>query len=295
MHMKVVIADDMQEKALELLKETRAEIIYRPASLKDALVEADMLIVRSATKVTADLISGARNLKLVARGGVGLDNVDIEACKKKGIEVVNTPGASTNSVAELAIGLMFSCSRNIARSSRGMREGKWQKSLPGTELAGKTLGIIGCGKIGLAVAEKGRHLGMHIIGYNPPPKPISATVELVDLEELYKRADIISLHVPLHPTTEKMINAQTISRMKDGVIIINTSRGPVIDENSLYDAAKGGKVRAAGLDVYWEEPYKGKLLELDNICFTPHIGASTEEAQVRIGVELASIVSSKMK
>lgn len=293
--MKVVVADDMQPKALELLKETRAEIIYKPDSLKDAIADADILIVRSATKVTADLISHAKKLKVVARGGVGLDNVDAEACKNKGIEVLNTPGASTNSVAELAIGHMFSCSRNIARSSHGLKEGKWLKSLPGTELAGKTLGIIGCGKIGLAVAEKARHLGMHIIGYNPPPKPVSSTVELVDLDTLYKRADMISLHVPLHPTTEKMINAQAISKMKDGVIIINTSRGQVIDENALYDACKSGKVRAAGIDVYAEEPYKGKLLELENISFTPHIGASTEEAQARIGAELAAIVSSKMK
>ncbi len=293
--MKVVVADDMQPKALELLKETRAERVYKPSSLKDALADADILIVRSATKVTADLISGAKKLKLVARGGVGLDNVDAEACKKKGIEVVNTPGASTNSVAELAIGLMFSCARNIARSHNGIKGGKWQKSLPGTELAGKTLGLIGCGKIGLAVAEKARHLGMHVIGYNPPPKPVSSVVELMDLDEVLKRADIISLHVPLHPTTEKMINAQTISKMKDGVMIINTSRGLVIDETSLYDAAKSGKVRAAALDVYWEEPYKGKLLELDNVCFTPHIGASTEEAQARIGIELATIISSKMK
>ncbi|MEM4272036.1 MAG: hydroxyacid dehydrogenase [Candidatus Bilamarchaeaceae archaeon] len=293
--MKVVVADEMQPSALELLRETRAEIIYRPPSLREALADAEILIVRSATKVTEELISGAKKLKVVARGGVGLDNVDAEACKKRGIEVLNTPGASTNSVAELAIGLMLSCLRNISRSHHAMKEGKWLKSLPGAELSGKTLGIVGCGRIGLALAEKARHLGMHVIGYNPPPRPISAAIEMVGLDELYRSSDIISLHVPLHPTTERMINRDSISRMKDGVILINTSRGQVIDENALYEAAKSGKVRAAGLDVYWEEPYEGKLLELDNICFTPHIGASTEEAQARIGSELAAIISSKMR
>lgn len=293
--MKVVVADNMHPKALEILKETRAEIIYKPSSLKDAIMDADVLVVRSATKVTADLISNSKNLKLVARGGVGLDNIDVEECKKRNIEVINTPSSSTNAVAELAIGLMFSCARNIARSHAGMKEGKWLKTLPGSELSGKTLGIIGCGKIGLATAEKARHLGMHIIGFNPPPKPVSSFVELVDLDALYARADIISIHAPLLSSTEKMVNAGAFSKMKDGVMLINTSRGQIMDENALYDACKSGKVRAAALDVYTQEPYTGKLLELDNICFTPHIGASTEESQVRIGSVLAEKISGMMK
>lgn len=294
--MKVVVSDNMNPGALEIIKETGAEVIYKPESLETALADAEILVVRSATKVTADLLSKAPKLKAVVRGGVGLDNIDQEACKERGIEVENTPGASTNAVAEIALGLMLSTVRNIQRGYLTMKEGKWEKkSLSGTEIHGKTLGLIGCGRIGTLTGEKAHKLGMKILGYNPPPRQVSTFIEYVELDELLQNADIISLHVPLNPNTDKLINAETLSKMKDGVILINTARGQIIDEDALYDACKSGKIRAAALDVYSEEPYKGKLLQLDNVFFTPHIGAATEEAQLRIGEEIASKIRSLMQ
>lgn len=294
--MKVVVSDNMNPGALEIIKETGAEVIYKPESLETALADAEILVVRSATKVTADLLSKAPKLKAVVRGGVGLDNIDQEACKERGIEVANTPGASTNAVAEIALGLMLSTVRNIQRGYLTMKEGKWEKkSLSGTEIHGKTLGLIGCGRIGTLTGEKAHKLGMKILGYNPPPRQVSTFIEYVELDELLQNADIISLHVPLNPNTDKLINAETLSKMKDGVILINTARGQIIDEDALYDACKSGKIRAAALDVYSEEPYKGKLLQLDNVFFTPHIGAATEEAQLRIGEEIASKIRSLMQ
>ncbi|MCP4646867.1 MAG: hydroxyacid dehydrogenase [bacterium] len=294
--MKVIVSDNMNPGALEIIKETGAELIYKPESLESALADAEMLVVRSATKVTADLLSKAPKLKAVVRGGVGLDNIDQDACKERGIEVANTPGASTNAVAELALGLMLSTSRNVQRGYLTMKEGKWEKkSLSGTEIHGKTLGLIGCGRIGSLTGEKAHKLGMKVLGHNPPPRHLSTFIEYVELDELLQNADIISLHVPLNPNTNKLINAENLSKMKDGVIIINTARGQIIDEDALYEACKSGKVRAAALDVYCEEPYKGKLLELDNVFFTPHIGAATEEAQLRIGEEIASKIRSLMQ
>lgn len=294
--MKVVVSDNMNPGALEKIKETGADVTYKPESLESSLVDAEVLVVRSATKVTEELLSKAPNLKLVIRGGVGLDNIDQEACKKRGIEVANTPGASTNAVAELALALMLASSRNLQKAHLSMKEGKWEKkSLSGTEIHGKTLGLVGCGRIGSLTGEKAHKLGMKVLGYNPPPRHVSTFIEYVELDEIFRNADIITLHVPLNPSTEKMINRESLSKMKDGVIIINTARGQIIDEDALYDACKSGKVRAAALDVYCEEPYKGKLLELDNVFFTPHLGASTLEAQLRIGEEIASKIRSLMK
>ncbi|MBD3397943.1 3-phosphoglycerate dehydrogenase [Candidatus Micrarchaeota archaeon] len=293
--MKVVVSDNMNPGALEKVKETGAEVIYKPDSLEDAVSDAEVLVVRSATKVTEGLLSKAPKLKAVIRGGVGLDNIDQDACRKRGVEVANTPGASTNAVAELALGLAIATSRNIQKAHLSMKEGKWEKkSLSGTELHGKTFGLIGCGRIGTLTGEKAHRLGMKVVGYNPPPRHVSSFMEYVELDELFRNADIISLHVPLNQNTEKMINTESISKMKEGVIIINTARGQIIDEDALYDACKSGKVRAAALDVYCEEPYKGKLLELDNVFFTPHIGAATQEAQLRIGEEIASKIRSLM-
>lgn len=286
--MKVVVSDDFGPHVLELFRETGAQVVYKPESLEDALSDASVLVVRSATRVTAELVSGAPRLKLVARGGVGLDNVDIAACKARGIEVVNTPGVSTNAVAELAIGLMVCALRGIPRGHLSMKQGRWEKkSLMGSELEGRTLGLIGCGRIGSLVGMKARALGMKVIGYNPPPRH-DESIDYVDsLDELFSASDIISLHVPSSPSTDGMINAGALSMMKDGVVIINTSRGQVVDEDALYDACKSGKVGTACLDVYSQEPYKGKLLELDNVIFTPHIGASTLESQERIGIEIS--------
>jgi len=294
--MKVVISDNVIPEVLELIKGTGAEVVYKPEPLEPALADADVLVIRSATKVTPELLSIAKNLKMVIRGGVGLDNVDKEECKKLGIVVANTPGASTNAVAEFALALILSTVRNIPRASSSMKESKWEKKqLAGTEVHGKVLGLIGCGRIGCALGEKASHLGMKIIGYNPPPRHECTFIEYVNsLEELFKRADIISLHVPATPETKNMINAKTISQMKDGVIIVNSARGTIIDEDALYEACKSGKIRAAALDVYSQEPYTGKLNELENTILTPHIAASTSEAQTRIGEEIAKKIRELM-
>jgi D-3-phosphoglycerate dehydrogenase len=270
---------------------------HRPADLKASLGKADVLIVRSATKVTKELLAGAPMLKLVARAGVGLDNVDAKACAEKGIKVFNTPGASTNAVAELALGVMLCGLRNVQKAHHQMKGGVWDKrNLVGREIGGKTLGIIGYGRIGASLAKKAHALGMRVIAFSPPPRKEDCIVAYVDdLGQLFSQSDVISIHVPAAEGTINLINQENIARMKDGVFIVNTSRGEIIDEDALYDAVKSGKVLGAALDVYRSEPYKGRLLELNNVYLTPHIGASTKEAQKRIGEELVTILQRELK
>ncbi len=284
---RIIISDSMEKEVVEELK-SLGEVVFLPENLEDALKDADVLIVRSKTQVTKELIDSSPNLKIIARGGVGLDNIDVKHAEEKGIVVINTPGASANAVAELVIGHMLSCFRNIARANHQMKNKIWDKKhLVGREIEGKTLGIVGYGRIGSMVGKKAYALGMKIIAYNPPPRHEDETVEYVDdFDSFLKQSDVITLHIPLTEETRNMVNNETISKMKDGVYLINSSRGEVIDEDALYNACKSGKVAGAALDVYWTEPYVGKLLELDNVYFTPHLGASTKEAQLRIGKEL---------
>lgn len=282
---KILIADSMENEVIEEIRKL-GTVVYRPANLESELKDADALIVRSATKVTAGLISHCQKLRIVARAGVGLDNIDVKACEQRGIKVINTPAASSNAVAELAIGLMIAMLRNVHKAHAQMKGGIWGKAgLAGSEIAGKTLGIIGFGRIGSMVADKAHCLGMCVIAYDPHPRE-SAFVKFADLDTILGRSDIITLHVALSNETKDMINADAIAKMKDGSCLINTSRGEIVDENALYEACKSGKLAGAALDVYTQEPYTGRLLGLDNICFTPHLGASTKEAQVRIGKEL---------
>ncbi|HSB47837.1 MAG TPA: hydroxyacid dehydrogenase [Candidatus Bilamarchaeum sp.] len=294
--MLIVIADQMEDEVVAAIRGL-GRVEYKPADLKAALHEADVLIVRSATKVTRELISGCPNLKVVARAGVGLDNVDQEACVEKGVKVVNTPGASTNAVAELAIGLMLCGLRNVQKAHHQMKNRVWdKKNLVGSEIAGKTLGIIGYGRIGAAVARKAHALGMKIIAYNPPPRHEDDIVQFIDnMEAFLGHADVISLHAALTESTRGIIGRENIAKMKDGVFIVNTARGEMVDEEALYDGIRGGKISGAALDVYAEEPYKGKLLELDNVYCTPHLGASSKEAQERIGNELLRILKDELK
>jgi len=294
--MDIVIADQMEDEVVSGIK-ALGNVVYKPADVKSALKDADVLIVRSATKVTKELIADAKKLKVVARAGVGLDNVDQEACKARGIKVLNTPGASSNAVAELALGLMIGAMRNIQKAHHQMKGGKWEKkALIGSEIAGKTLGIIGYGRIGAMLGNKARALGMRVIAYNPPPRHDDGLVSFVeDLGSFLKQSDVISIHVPATPKTINMVNRESLAKMKDGVFIVNTSRGEIIDDDALYEAVKSGKVAGVALDVYREEPYKGKLLELENVCFTPHLGASTKEAQNRIGEELVKILKEELK
>jgi len=292
----IVIADEMEKEVVDEIRQL-GEVVYKPADLKKELAGAEVLIVRSATKVTRELIDGCPKLKIVARGGVGLDNVDRQACKEKSIAVFNTPGASTNAVAELALGLMMSMLRNVQKAHHQMKNGRWEKkTLTGSEIEGKTLGILGYGRIGASLGKKADALGMKVIAYNPPPRPapdgIATYVD--DLGTFLGQADVISLHVPATESTRNMINRESIAKMKNGVFIVNTARGEIIDEDALYEACKSGKMAGAALDVYRKEPYSGKLLELDNVCFTPHLGASTREAQIRIGSELIAILKTEL-
>lgn len=294
--MRIVIADEMENEVVAEIRKL-GEVLYKPADLKGSLADADVLIVRSATKVTRELIANAKKLKLVARGGVGLDNVDQAACKEKGIKVMNTPGASTNAVAELAIGLMLGALRNIQKAHWQMKNNKWEKkTLIGREMEGKTLGVIGYGRIGAAVGKKAHALGMKVVAFNPAPRHEDGIVRFVDdLGEFFAQSDIITLHAALTDGTKNIINKNNINKMKSGVFIINTARGEMIDEDALYEACKSGKVAGAAIDVYREEPYKGKLLELDNVYFTPHLGASTKEAQMKIGAELVGILKKELR
>ncbi len=292
--MKIIVADDMESEVVEGIKKL-GTVVYKPADLKGELADADALIVRSATKVTAELIANANKLKIVARAGVGLDNVDKTACDAKGIKVINTPGASSNAVAELVIGVMISMLRNVQKAHYQMKNKIWdKKKLTGNEIAGKTLGVIGFGRIGAMTAEKARALGMTIIAYDPKAKDISG-VRFVSLDELYSTADIISLHTVLVPETKGMINKDSIAKMKKTGWIVNDARGELQNEDDLYEACKSGRITGAAIDVYPQEPYSGKLLELDNIYFTPHLGASTKEAQARIGTELVEKLGQELK
>ncbi len=289
--MLIVISDNMEESVVKAISEL-GEVRYKPEDLGGALKEADVLVVRSATKVTKELLTDANRLRVVIRAGVGTDNIDKQACKERGIEVKNTPGASANAVAELALALMMAGLRNVQKAHHLMKEKRWEKKkLTGNEVAGKTLGIIGYGRIGSMLSQKAHALGMRIISYNPPPRHEDDIVEFIEeLDTFLAQADAISLHVPATEETRNMINRESIAKMKDGAFIINTSRGEVVDEDALYEACKSGKLRGAALDVYKEEPYKGKLLELDNVYFTPHLGAATKEAQARIGEEIIRIL-----
>jgi D-3-phosphoglycerate dehydrogenase len=293
--MLIVIADQMEEDVVEAISGL-GQVVYRPEDLGAALPDADVLIVRSATTVNRELLAACRKLKVVARAGVGLDNVDQEACAEKGVRVINTPGASTNAVAELAIGLILGALRNVQKAHYQMKSGRWEKkSLIGHEIEGKTLGIIGYGRIGAAVGKKAHALGMKVIAYNPPPRRDDGIAEFVDdLDTFLGSCDVISLHAALTETTKNIINRESIAKMREGAFIVNTARGEMIDDDALYDAVKGGKLSGAALDVYREEPYKGKLLELENVYFTPHLGASTKEAQARIGEELVRLLKEQL-
>jgi len=290
--MKVAICDPIDKKAIEELKALNVEIYdfsdLPKEELPEKLEDKEIIIVRSATKVKGELLDALKNAKLIIRGGVGLDNIDLEGAKAKGIKVVNTPEASSISVAELAIGFMFALSRHIVRGTVGLREGKWEKKqLKGTELFGKTLGIIGMGRIGREVAKRAKCLGMNVIATRHVRQIPEELAKTVSYDELYKEADFISIHIPLTEETRHMISKEAFEKMKDGVVIINCSRGGVVDEKALLEALKNGKVKGAALDVFEvEPPVDNELLKLDNVIGTPHIGASTKEAQARIGVAI---------
>ncbi len=298
--MKVLICDPIAEDGINMLRNNRFEVDIKTGmekeELKNTIKNYDAIVVRSATKVTSDVIECAENLKLIVRGGVGIDNIDVNAAKEKNITVLNTPTASTVSVAEHTFALLLSLVRSISLADKGLKEGKWEKKkFKGTELYNKTLGLIGTGRIGLAVAKRAIGFEMKVIGYDPYLDPnimVDNGINPVDnLDELLLKADIISLHIPLTEDTKHLINAEKIQKMKDGAILINCARGGVVDEKALYQALISGKLAGAALDVFEQEPPENSpLLKLDNVILTPHIGAATKEAQKRVGIESAKTI-----
>ena len=298
----VLVPDNLNKAGLDLLWEHQRLTVHAPGKMErtETLEEvgpAHALIVRSGTTVDEELLDCAKKLRVVVRAGVGVDNIDLESCAERGIVVMNTPEANTISTAEQALALMLALARNIPKADASMREGKWdRKKFTGTQLHGKTLGLIGFGRVGRALAERAQALGMNELAYDPfVPERLARHLGLSivpRLSDLMGEADIISLHAQVTPDTLGMINAETIAQMKDGVLIINTARGKLINNQDLAEALKSGKVAGAALDVYDVEPPSADnpLLGLPNVVYTPHLGASTVEAQDAVGVEAAQAV-----
>jgi D-3-phosphoglycerate dehydrogenase len=292
---KVLVCDSIDQAGIDSMKRAGLAVDYKPEIKASELVaivkDYEVIVVRSRTKVTKEVIDAASSAKIIARVGVGLDNVDVKAAEAKKIRVINAPEAASVAVAELAIGLMISLARSIPRADAESKKGNWiKKDLMGTQLSGKYLGIVGVGNIGRHIGRMAKALHMNLIGYDPYPinkEFISETGMIVtDLNTLLESADYITCHVPSTPETKHMFNAERFSKMKPTAYLVNTSRGEIIDENALYEALKNNKIAGAALDVFEVEPPTNKLLlGLPNIVCTPHIGAQTKEAQ-----ELASTV-----
>lgn len=296
--MKVLVADGIEKIGSDLLKKAGFEVVeqkYTPEELVKVIVDFDAIIVRSATKVTKEVIDAGTKLKAIARGGVGLDNIDLVYAKEKNIPVLNTPGASSISVAELAIAHMFCVSRFLNLSNKEMREGKWPKKeyAKGVELTGKTLGLLGFGNIGRETAKRAIGLGMNVIAFDPFVTSTDMNVTLASKEDVIKKADYISLHMPLIKAEGPAVAKKEFDMMKKGVIIVNCARGGVVCEKALLEALNNGTVANAALDVFENEPVTDAQKELINhpkVSVTPHIGASTVEAQDRVGEEIANKV-----
>jgi D-3-phosphoglycerate dehydrogenase len=290
--MKILICDKTEKEYIEQMRAAGLTVDVRdditPEELPNVLPAYDGMVVRSRTKVRRPLIDVCPNLKVIVRGGAGLDTIDYEYARSKGIVVMNTPLANSASVAELAIGYMLMLARSLYKVSSSMKAEKWdKKSFTGDEIGGKTLGIIGYGTIGHETAKRANALGMKIVAYDPYVSSQNGAV-LVTLDELLAQSDYISLHLPKTKESANMIGAEQFAKMKNGVRIINCARGGIINEDALYEALTSGKVAGAALDVFAEEPPTDwKLLKLENVIASPHIGAGTKEAQARVGAEVA--------
>jgi D-3-phosphoglycerate dehydrogenase len=294
---KVLIADAVSDAAIEVLKAGGVEAVKKTGMTEDQVCAEigsyDGLIVRSATKVTAKVLAAGKKLKIVGRAGAGVDNIDVPAAVKAGVIVENTPGGNTTSAGEHAIALMFALSRHVAFSDRCMRAGEWpKKGTTGVELTGKTLGLLGLGRVASVLAKVGRALDMTILVYDPYVSDARAAelgAKKVTLDELLPKADFISVHSPLTPETKNLIGAAQFAKMKKCARIINAARGGIVDEKALLDALQTGRIAGAGLDVFEIEPLPADspFRSLPNVVMTPHLGASTEEAQERVAVEIA--------
>lgn len=298
--MKVLVSDNISAKGVEILKKAGLDVDVKtgmkPEELKACIGEYNGLVIRSATKVTAEIIEAATNLKVIGRAGSGLDNVDKVAASKKGIVVMNTPGGNTVTTAEHSMAMLFSVARMIPQATASMKAGKWEKKkFMGVELFNKTLGIIGLGAIGGQVAKKAQGLEMNVIAYDPflnEEKAEEMGIKKGSLDDIFAESDFITIHSPMTPETKGLINAATIAKMKNGVRIINCARGGIVNEPDLYEAMKSGKVAAAALDVFEKEPPENNpLLTLDNLICTPHLGASTEEAQENVALAVAEQIA----
>jgi D-3-phosphoglycerate dehydrogenase / 2-oxoglutarate reductase len=299
---RVLVSDKLSPTAVQIFKDRGVEVDYLPDLGKDkeklleVIAQYEGLAIRSATKVTEKLIAAAKNLKVIGRAGIGVDNVDIPAASRRGIIVMNTPFGNSITTAEHAVALMFAVARELPEADASTRAGKWEKNrFMGVEITGKTLGVIGCGNIGSIVATRGVGLKMHVVAFDPflsEGRAEELGVEKVELDELLARADFISLHTPMTDKTRSIINAEAIAKMKDGVRIINCARGGLIVEKDLVAALKSGKVAGAGIDVFETEPATdNELFNLPNVVCTPHLGASTSEAQENVALQVAEQMS----
>jgi len=303
--MKVLVSDPISAKGIDLLRrenelEVDVKIGLSPQELLQVIPEYEALVVRSETKVTASVVEAARKLRVVGRAGIGVDNVDVEAASKRGIIVMNTPGGNTITTAEHAISLLLALARKIPQAYASLQARKWdRKRFVGVEVYRKTLGVIGLGRIGSVVADRAKGLGMEVIAYDPHISPEVAErigVEFVEFEDVLRRSDFITVHVPLTPETRGLLGAEALARVKTGVRIINCARGGIVDEKALYDAIQSGKVAGAALDVFEKEPPgDNPLLSLEEVICTPHLGASTDEAQEQVGVEIARQIIAYLK
>jgi D-3-phosphoglycerate dehydrogenase/(S)-sulfolactate dehydrogenase len=294
---RVLVADDLSAEGVEILRRAGLEVDVRvglkPAELEACIGDYDAVAVRSATRITASVLEQATRLRVVGRAGVGVDNVDLEAATRRGVVVMNTPGGSSVTVAELAVAMMLALSRHLVPATNSTKAGKWEKKrFQGHELAGKTLGVVGIGNIGSVVVERALGLKMNVIAYDPFIAAEAAQrlgVELVSLDEVWARADVISLHVPLTDQTRNLVGKETLRRMKKGALLVNCARGGLVDEAALAEALASGHLGGAAMDVFEKEPVPADnpLLRLDGFVCTPHIGASTEEAQAAVAVGIA--------
>jgi D-3-phosphoglycerate dehydrogenase len=291
--MKILVCDKTEAECIEQMRAAGLTVDVRdditPEQLMTVLPAYDGMVVRSRTKVRQPLLEVCPNLKVIVRGGVGLDTIDVEFARSKGVTVMNTPLASSNSVAELTIGYMFALARSIYQATATMKAEKWEKkAFEGDEIGGKTLGLIGVGNIGKAVASRVRALGMTVLAFDPYVKSVEGVTLVTNLDELLEKSDYISLHLPKTKESTGMIGKAQIEKMKKGVRIINCGRGGIVDEEALLEALNSGKIAGAALDVFAEEPPTNwTLVQHPNVIGSPHIGAATKEAQGRIGVEVA--------
>jgi D-3-phosphoglycerate dehydrogenase / 2-oxoglutarate reductase len=300
---KIIVAEKISSSAVAQLREPEWTVLTAEqldGKLAEHLESADALIVRSAVQVDAELLEHAKKLRVIGRAGVGVDNIDLETATHKGIAVMNTPGANAVAVAEHTLGMMLAMARHLCRADALMHAGKWEKkSLQGTELRGKTLGIIGLGRIGMEVARRARAFGMELVAHDPFVSVSVAkdqAIRLAELEDVYAAADYITFHVGLTSQTAGMINAASIAKMKKGVRLVNCARGELVNEADLAEALRNGSVAAAAIDVFAEEPPKNSpLLALGNVVLTPHVGGSTFEAQQAVGVQIAQQVKEYLK